>query len=95
MKLHYVEHYLEKVIKHSRLTEKEIFSKTKQMHIVQARRILYYLCIKKGITINELMQYLKQLNFDVAYNNIRSGIETTEKQIMNDPDLAEIIYNLK
>ena len=86
MKLHYVEHYLDKVIKHSRLTEKEIFSKTKQMHIVQARRILYYLCVKKGITINELMQYLKQLNFDV---------ETTEKQIMKDPDLAEIIYNLQ
>ena len=41
------------------------------------------------------MQYLKQLGFDVAYNNIRSGLETVDKQILNDPDLAEIIYNLQ
>lgn len=95
MKIHYVERYLDKVIDHSRLTKTEIFSKTKQMHIVQARRILYHLCIQKGITINELMQYLKQLGFDVAYNNIRSGLETVDKQILNDPDLAEIIYNLQ
>ncbi len=95
MKIQLVEKYLDAVATHSRLTKEEIFSKTKQMHIVQARRILYYLCIQKGMTINELMSYLKQLNFDIPYTSVRNGIEEVKKQVQTDSDLAEIIYNLQ
>ena len=95
MKIQLVEKYLDAVTSHSRLSKEEIFSKTKQMHIVQARRILYYLCVQKGITINELMSYLKQMDFEIPYTSVRNGIEEVKKQVQNDSDLAEIIYNLQ
>ena len=47
------------------------------------------------MTINELMSYLKQLNFDIPYTSVRNGIEEVKKQVQTDSDLAEIIYNLQ
>ena len=83
------------VCKTTRTHEQELFYKTKDNHITQARYLIYYLAKDNGYRLSSIVRSMKAMGFETTNSTIIYGIKETEKKIKQDPDLSKYIKNWK
>ena len=62
-----------------RVTENEMFSKTRETHIAESRFIFYSLCKKDGCKPVDILRYMKTRGYAVTHGNIVYGQKKGEK----------------
>ena len=69
-----------------------IFEKSKRRHLVDARQMLYLLCMERPIRVSYIKHYLQEYGYDVSHSTILYGYKKAREQVGQDPEF-KVIYN--
>ena len=95
MKRDIFEYYAHSIAKQFHISLDELFTQTKTSHIVDARQLLYFLCIKRNFKKSYIQTFLKEYGYTASHSTITYGIEQAEKLIQHDQDFASMIKNIQ
>ena len=91
MKKEIFDKYVNAIAKQFNFTMDEMFLKSKRRDVVDARQLLYYLCMERQIRISYILQFLKEYNYPTGHSTIIHGYKEAKKLIENDPDYKDFI----
>lgn len=94
MKRQIYEEIFNEISNHFELTKEEILTHTKKREIVDARQVIYYVCVNRGMRISHIQSYLKQDGYNVTHSTIINGIKMVDSNINQDEDYKKIIKSL-
>ena len=95
MKKKIFEFYLEAITEQFGLTLKELFTRSKKSAVVDARQLLYFLCIERPIKISYLQSFLECHGYIVSHSTIDYGYKQSKKLIESDPDFKKMILDIQ
>ena len=94
MKKDFFNKYVKAVASHFNFTIEEMFVQSKRRDIVDARQILYYLCMERPIRISYICRFLKEHNYNVGHSTIIHGYKEAKKLVESDPDYKNLVKNI-
>ena len=94
MKKNIFDQYVNEVCKTYGLTSEELFAKTKQNDITEARQMLYYLCHNRRIKNVEIARYVNEYGLDVSAPNVRYSINKMLDVVREDEDYGYVINKI-
>jgi chromosomal replication initiation ATPase DnaA len=94
MKLNIFNDYVTEVSNLYNLEEAQIFEKTKERGIVDARHLLYYLCYFRPMKLKDIQNYMAQRGYEIGHSSMIYGIQNVEKSIETDQDYKQIINQI-
>ena len=96
MKEYIFTQYLLNISHYLKINDTDLFTLSKKRHIVEARRLLWFLCSEHGMTPTEIKRHTKNLSSrDFQRSTIDRGIVSIKETIRKDPDYLVIIELLK
>ena len=84
-----LDYMVSQVSKLCRVTESEMFSKTRQTHIVEARFLFYGLCKLKGMGPVDVQRYMFSRGYDVTHGTILYGQRKANTHLADSLKIAE------
>jgi len=91
MKGNIFEAYANAVAKQFHLELDEIFNKDKRRDLVDARQMLYYLCMERPIRVSYIQRYMAEHGCDVFHSTIIHGYKKAKKMVEEDEDYKAIV----
>ena len=91
MKKEIFNHYVNAVAKRFDITQEEMFAKTKKRESVDARQLLYYLCISRPMRVSYVEKFLQEIGFPASRSAIIHGSNVVKKMIEEDTDYHHIV----
>ena len=95
MKQKIFKYYALKISNEFDITLEEMFTQTKKGQIVDARQLLYYLCVKRNFKKNYIQTFTEEYGYTASHSTISYGVEQAEKLIENDPDFKNMIIKIE
>lgn len=95
MKVDIFNQYVERLTELFGITKENLFSKSKERELVDARYLLYYLCFKRPMNISYIQKYLLDNGYDIKHTTILYGIRIVEKRVKEDPDYMQIVKDIQ
>ena len=95
MKKDIFDYYANSVAKQFNITLEQLFTQTKVSHIVDARQILYYLCIERPIKKSYIKTFLQEQGYQVSHSTMEHGYKKAVQLIESDPDFQKMILDIK
>tara|TARA_R110000764_G_scaffold69437_1_gene143731 strand:+ start:381 stop:692 length:312 start_codon:yes stop_codon:yes gene_type:complete len=87
--------YAEVVCDRFKISQSQLFNKSKQREIVDARFTLYYMCSKRPMRTSQIQKFMANDDYDIAHSCIIYGIKQMTKTIDNDEDYKDVIQELE
>lgn len=72
------------------LTLDEMFATNRRLDVVQARWMLYYLCIERNIRIASIKKYLAEQGYKSSSTNISYGYKKACQLVATDSDYKQL-----
>ena len=72
-----------------------MFDKTKRREIVDARQMLYYLCMERPIRISYIQRFMEEQGHVVAHSTIIHGNKKAKQLIESDKDFEDVVTLLQ
>ncbi|MCP4551871.1 MAG: hypothetical protein GY834_07505 [Bacteroidetes bacterium] len=94
MKKQIFDDYATAVAKKFHLTLDEMFTSTRRGDIVDARQMLYYLCMERPIRISYIQRFLETYDFKVTHSTIIHGYNKAKDLISNDTDVNDLVQEI-
>ena len=94
MKKQIFDDYATAVAKTFHLTLDEMFTSTRRGDIVDARQMLYYLCMERPIRISYIQRFLESYDFKVTHSTIIHGYNKAKDLISNDTDVNNLVQEI-
>ena len=76
------------------LNEEDIFKKSKERAIVDARYLLYYLCKTNKIKLTYIQSYMERRGYVIPHSTIHHGIKEVGKKIEEDNDYQVVVDSI-
>jgi len=95
MKREIFEKYAKAVAKAFHLEMDSMFEKSKRRNQVDARQILYLLCMERPIRLTFIKSYLEDHGYDVPMSSILHGYERAKKLVDQDDDYKHLVDKIK
>jgi len=76
------------------LTQEDLFAKNRREDIVDARSILYYLCLERPIKTSYIKTFMEDNGHKTSPSNILHGYRKAEKLIEEDFDFKKLIEDI-
>ena len=89
------ESYAVSVAKEFHLEMDNLFEKSKRRNLVDARQILYLLCMERPIRLSFIKSYLEDHGYDVPHSTIMHGYKKAKELVEQDPDYQYIVDKIK
>ena len=83
------------IAKQFHLTLDQMFTKTKKREIVDARQILYYLCMERPIRISYIQRFMEEQGYSVCHSTIIHGYKKAKALIDADKDFQKLIADIQ
>jgi chromosomal replication initiation ATPase DnaA len=83
------------IAKQFHLTLDQMFDKTKRREIVDARQMLYYLCMERPIRISYIQRFMEEQGHVVAHSTIIHGYKKAKQLIESDKDFEDVVTLLQ
>ena len=77
------------------LTLDQMFDKTKKREIVDARQMLYYLCMERPIRISYIQRFMEDQGHSVAHSTIIHGYKKAKEMIDSDKDFEDVVKRIQ
>ena len=87
--------YVDRVIDLFNMDRETFFSKSKQRHIVDARQLVYYLCLKRQIKSVIIQRFMACNGVSLFNNSIANGVKNVEIKLEEDRDYKTIINDIE
>jgi len=94
MKKEIFDDYATAVAKRFHLTLDEMFTYSRRQDLVDARQMLYYLCMERPIRISYIQRFLETYNFKVTHSTIIHGYNKAKESMKNDIDVTNLINDI-
>ena len=87
---------LKNICSHLGVESSDLFVKSKETGVVDARQLLYYLCYNNSnMKLTEISSYTNNQGFHEDQANISRSVESFSKKLESDKDLQAIVDKLK
>jgi chromosomal replication initiation ATPase DnaA len=73
----------------------DVFTKSRKRELVDARQMLYYLCMERPIRVAYIKRFMSEAGLDVAYTTIIHGYKKAKDLIDNDSDYQHMIDKIQ
>ena len=83
--------YANAIAEQFHLTLDQMFEKTKKRECVDARQILYYLCMERPIRISYIQRFMEENGHNVSHSTIIHGYKKAKELIDKDKDYKKIL----
>lgn len=87
--------YAVAIAKQFHLTLDQMFNKTKRREIVDARQMLYYLCMERPIRISYIQRFMEDQGHSVAHSTIIHGYKKAKELIDKDKDFQDVVTQIR
>ena len=87
--------YATAIAKQFHLTLDQMFNKTKRREIVDARQMLYYLCMERPIRISYIQRFMEDQGHSVAHSTIIHGYKKAKELIDKDQDFQDVVTQIQ
>lgn len=87
--------YVDSILKVFRITREQLFNKSKDQNLVDARYMLYYLCSIRPMRILYIQTYMAENGYKVGHSSIIRGIKSLKYRMEGDDDYKMIIDRIK
>ena len=74
--------------------EQMLFQTTRKQTIVDARHMLFYLCVTRPITMYNLVDYMAERGLPLQHSAIMNGVRKAENHKHKDKDYAQVLLNI-
>lgn len=95
MKKQIFDYYAISIANQFNITLEEMFTQTKTSHIVDARQLLYWLCIERPIKKSYIKTFCENNGYDVSYSTLRHGYKSAKTLIESDPDFKTMVKTIQ
>ena len=95
MKEKVFEYYASSIAGQFNISLEELYTQTKKSHIVDARQLLYWLCIQRPIKKSYIQTFLKENGYKVSHSTLIYGYRQAKKLIDSDPDFKKMIKEIQ
>ena len=95
MKKDIFDSYAKAIASQFHLTLDQMFDKTKKREIVDARQMLYYLCMERPIRISYIQRFMEEQGHSVAHSTIIHGYKRAKEMIDQDKDFKHVVKVLQ
>ena len=86
--------YATAIAKKFHITLDEMFAKNRRRDIVDARQMLYYLCMERPIRVSYIKRFMEEHGHTVTHSNIVMQYKKAKKLIDNDSDFKNLINDI-
>jgi len=86
--------YVERIISRFGIKREDLFLKSKRRDLVDARHLLYYLCVKRPMRINYIQRYMAENGYEVKHPTIIHGVNIVIDKLSHDDDYVSLIREL-
>jgi len=97
MKRDILDVYAKAIAKKFHITLDEMFEKNRRRDIVDARQMLYYLCMERPIRVSYIKRFMEENGHKVTHSNIIYSYKKAKELIDGDSDyknlITEILHN--
>jgi chromosomal replication initiation ATPase DnaA len=87
--------YADAVAQHFHITLDQMFSPSRRRDLVDARQLLYYICMERPIRLSYIQRFLSENGCEVTHSTIIHGYKKAKELIDSDPDYANIIERIE
>ena len=86
--------YAKAIAEKFHITLDDLFKKNRSSHLVDARQMLYYLCMERPIRVSYIKRFMEEHGHTVTHSNIVMQYEKAKKLIDNDSDFKNLINDI-
>ena len=86
--------YATAIAKKFHITLDEMFAKNRRRDIIDARQMLYYLCMERPIRVSYIKRFMEEHGHTVTHSNIVMQYKKAKKLIDNDSDFKKLINDI-
>ena len=86
--------YATAIAKKFHITLDEMFAKNRRRDIIDARQMLYYLCMERPIRVSYIKRFMEEHGHTVTHSNIVMQYKKAKKLIDNDSDFKNLINDI-
>jgi chromosomal replication initiation ATPase DnaA len=87
--------YVDRVTELFKIEKAELFTKSKKQELVDARHLLYYLCVNRPMKLIYIEKYMAENGYNIKHNSIIHGVNSVESKLADDEDLASVIKSIQ
>ena len=87
--------YADAVATQFHITLDQMFSGDRRRDIVDARQMLYFICMERPIRISYIQRFMEENECPVKHSTIIHGYNRAKSLIDNDPDYQEIVDQIQ
>ena len=95
MKIDVFNKYVDLITKRFGITQEQLFSKSKRRDIVDARQMLYYMCLRRNMNVCYIQEYMCKNGYNIGHSTIVYGINQVKFRIDQDNDYEPIVKSLE
>ena len=87
--------YAKAIAKQFHITLDEMFDKTRKRECVDARQMLYYLCMERPIRISYIQRFMEEQGHSVCHSTIIHGYKKAKALIDKDKDFQKLVEDIQ
>jgi chromosomal replication initiation ATPase DnaA len=87
--------YADAVAEQFHLSLDQMFEKSKRRECVDARQMLYYLCMERPIRVSYIQRFMEEEGLTLCHSTIIHGYKRAKKIIESDKDFIHIANNIE
>jgi chromosomal replication initiation ATPase DnaA len=87
--------YVERICKRFSITPEQLFNKTKKANIVDARHLLYYVCLHRPMKVITVQEYMEENGYKINHSSVLYGIKSITDKITHDKDYKKVIDDIE
>lgn len=95
MKKEIFNQYVDSICKLFDITREELFEKNRKIKLVDARQLLYYMCVDRRMQITSIQQMMLDNGYSTNHSTIIMGVRSMRVKIQDDPDYRVVISKIK
>lgn len=95
MKIDVFNSYVDLITKRFDISTEELFSKSKRRDLVDARQMLYYMCLRRNMNVRYIQEYMEKNGYKIGHSTIVHGINQVKFRMDQDRDYEPIVKSLE
>lgn len=72
-----------------------MFERTKRQDIVDARQLLFFLCISRDISLADILRLMEEKGLPLKHPAVLNGINKIKEKVETDPDYKFLVDKLQ
>lgn len=87
--------YVERVCSLFSIDKEQLFSKSKQRDLVDARHLLYYLCYSRPMQVSYITRFMNKNGYAIQHSSIVHGVSIIKSKMKADKDYGQVIKDME